>query len=79
MRKNKNDLKKDSENESQRPPLAAMACDAKRFLGLRTDIRQLINVNNPPSRDKSISKTLHHPVLDELHKKLLRNLRRNTR
>lgn len=56
---------------NERPSPRTMANDAKRFLGLRTDIRELINVCNKPSNRKFISKTLHHPVLDRLHKHLL--------
>lgn len=74
MSKKRNNPQK---TESQRPPLAAMACDAKRFLGLRADIRELINVSNPPSRNKFIAKNLHHPVLGVLHKLLLSDLGRN--
>jgi hypothetical protein len=59
---------------NERPSLRTMASDAKRFLGLRTDIRELINVCNPPS-GKCISKTLQHPVLDQLHKILSSDLR----
>ncbi len=59
---------------NERPPFVAMASDAKRFLGLRTDIRELINVCSLPSGN-CISKTLQHPVLDQMHKILSSNLR----
>lgn len=59
---------------NERPPFAAVASDAKRFLGLRTDIRELINVSRQPSESKCISKTLHHPLLNQLRNALISKL-----
>lgn len=52
---------------NKRPLLATVASDAKWLLGLRSDIRELINKSNPPSAVQCISKTLHNPILDQLH------------
>lgn len=61
---------------NKRPLLRAAASDARWLLGLRNDIRELINRNSPPSSGQCIiSKTLHHPVLDQLHRFLLSELR----
>lgn len=62
--------------KNKRPLLRAVACNTRWLLGLRSDIRELINQNSPPSSEQSIiSKTLHHPVLDQLHRFLLSDLR----
>lgn len=61
---------------NKRPPFAAMASDAKRFLGLRLDIRELINQSRPPSDGKFTSKSLRHPVLAQLYQELLSNNKR---
>jgi hypothetical protein len=56
---------------NKRPLLATVASDTRWVQGLRSDIRELINLNSPPSIVQCISKPLHHPDLDRLHKFLL--------
>ncbi|HCJ1111157.1 TPA: hypothetical protein NQN63_001812 [Legionella pneumophila] len=52
---------------NKRPLLATVASDARWLLGLRCDIRELINQISQPSTTQCISKTLHNPILDQLH------------